>query len=152
MSIQTLSGVIDQFVHLPIGMSDYSLDTGGPYTGNVTLTSWSHDGPAPSPTPIARSMGAIVRVRGIVPEGWGFSRGWDPGDGGSSESYYDPPLAQLVVQHQFPTGGWLTTQTLEVVTLTTLMQWAVALPGRLGVLTAPGIHVDFLFVIPIGGP
>lgn len=152
MSIQTLSGVIDQFVHLPIGMSDYSLDTNGPYTGNVTLTEWAHAGPSPSPTPIARSSGAIVRVRGIVPAAWGRSVGWDPGDGSSPEDTYDPPFAQLVVQHQFPTGGWLTTQTILVVTITQLVQWSVALPGRLGLLVAPEIHIDFLFVVPIGGP
>ena len=140
-------GLIDFLLHPPYSALQPNLDYLGPYTLNNTLTTWSiTPGPVFLTRDVRESYGVMMIVNGSIPPNWGFSLGWYSDDGLYDEASFDPPLAQLVVQHQFPTGAWITTQRAEMRTTTTALLWDVALPGRLGLRVAPNLAVDLFYI------
>lgn len=143
----TPAGLIDFLLHPPVGALVPKLDGLGPYAGLVTLTEWSRTlGPIFTRLPINVTYGVIVQLAGAIPAGWGYTAGWVSADGQSDTSSYTPRLGQLVVQHQFLTGSWVTTQVVEVVSFPQLILWNEALPGRLGLLVAPHISLDLFYL------
>jgi hypothetical protein len=130
----------EQFLHPPIGVLAPFLDWRGPYAGNLTITH-RHDGP-----PIGNTFGVMWQFNGIIPIGWGFENGWVSDDGQYEQSTYETRLFQLVVQHQFRSGVWTTTQLIEPMYAPGAAMWEVALPGRLGLLVAPGIRIDLYYL------
>lgn len=137
-----------QFLHPPIGLLVPHLDYHGPYTGNVTVTTWSRTpGPIFTNSPVSNTFGVLWNLNGPIPAGRGFTTGWVSDDGQYDASELEIPLAQLVVQHQFPSGAWLTTQSLWISSYPGVVTWAEALPGRLGLLVSPGLALDLFFLL-----
>jgi hypothetical protein len=129
-------GVIEQFLHPPLGALGPSLDTNGPYSGNVTITAFG-GGIATSDT-----FGVAVIVNGSIPVNLGYNEGWtDPGTLFVGQQY-EMMLFQIVVQHQLFGGAWVSDQMLNSYFTANFMLWDSALPGRLGIWTLPGIAVD----------
>lgn len=153
MSVDIPSGLIDFYLHPPIGRLEPRLDTLGPYSGNRTISQWSSTlPPVTTPTPVSASYGVIVQLEGALPPDWSFSQGWVSDDGQYEESIYYPSIAQLAVQHQFPNGGWVTSQLVDVNRFPMMVTWTESLPGRLGLLVAPHLSVDLLFLVRSGAP
>lgn len=140
------SGLIDFFLHPPIGALSFALDEAGPYTGRRTLTTWSQ-GPGPIFTsrPVSQSFGVQLQLNGPIPTSWGFTNGWVSDDGQYDESRYTPPLAQLVAQHQLLTGQWVTTNFEIIESFPHTVFWDVAFPGRIGLLIAPHLSFDLFY-------
>lgn len=141
------SGVIDFFLHPPLGVLTQRLDYFGPYSGNVTRTQYSSTpGPIFTPIGVNLTFGVIVQLNGAIPAGWGYTSGWEDPLGLLDENMYDERLCQLVVQHQLIGGAWITTQLLEVRSFPRLIMWEVAFPGRIGLLVAPGLAFDLFYL------
>jgi len=146
-----LSGLIDFYLHPPIGLLEPQLDFFGPYSGQNTRTEWSSTaGPIFTPVPVSATYGVQLQLNGAIPSGWGLTNGWVSDDGQYDESIYQPPLAQLVVQHRFPNGAWITTQVQWIETFPTVVLWAVSLPGRLGLYVAPRLTFDLFYLVQAG--
>jgi len=147
MAVSTLTGIIDLATHPPIGLLNPFLDYFGPYTGNHTLTQYSETpGPVFTIRNVDYSYGVLVQLNGAIPPEWGYQLGWVSDDGQYDESAYSPPLGQLVVQHQFPGGIYVTTQREWIVTFPFVLMWQVALPARIGLRTAPGVSLDLMYL------
>jgi hypothetical protein len=141
-------GIIDTILHPPIGVLQPFLDYFGPYSGVQTLTQWSSTaGPIYTPLPVGDTYGAIVQLNGPIPIGWGFTNGWFSPDGQYDEAIYENRLLQFVVQHQFLGGTWVTTQMVEIVSIPTVVLWSEAIPGRIGLLAAPGLSFDLFYLL-----
>lgn len=141
-------GVIEQFLHPPIGVLAGHLDYRGPYSGLVTNTIWSSTaGPVFTDHSVTDTFGVMVNIDGAIPAGWGFTYGWVSPDALYDESWYDQRICQLVVQHQFLSGAWISTQVVNVHSFPTVVLWEVALPGRIGLLVAPGLAVDLSYLL-----
>jgi len=132
-------GVIEQFLHPPLQVLTPYVDTNAPYSGNVTLTNWSGGA-------IANTFGVIANVPGPIPSELGYTIGWEPGGSPQGGSEYEERLFQLVVQHQLASSAWVTTQVIDSHHLGVTVLWDVALPGRLGIYTLPGLSVDLFFL------
>lgn len=141
-----LQGLADFLYHPPLGVLRPFVDTNGPFGGNATITDVNVSG---ATRPVRQTYGVIVQVASPIPEGWGFRRGWIAPDGNSEESEFIPALGQLVVQHQLLGGAWVTTQVEWVTGFPRLFLWQTALPGRIGVLTAPNITFDLLYLLTL---
>ena len=142
------TGIIDAFIRPPIGLLTPSLDENGPYSGNRTLTTWSQGpGPVFTSRPVSQSYGVILQLSGAIPIGWGFVDGWRSDDGQYDESRYDPPLAQLVAQHRFTNGVYITTNNEVVAGFPFQVLWNVAFPGRIGLRVAPHLAFDLFYLI-----
>lgn len=141
------TGLIDFFVHPPIGALSMALDENGPYTGLHTLTQWAQ-GPGPVFTmrPVSQSFGVMVQLSGTIPVTWGFTNGWVSDDGQYDESEYMPPLGQLVAQHRLLSGQWVTTNKLTISSFPVTTLWNEAFPGRVGLLTAPRIALELFYL------
>jgi len=141
-------GLVDLLFHPPLGFLAPYLDYHGPFYGYYTFTEW---GSTPGPTIIDRSVtdtfGVLVTVNGSIPVGLGYTNGWISDTFDSDESVYDERLAQLIVQHEFAGGGWITTQTINVHTFPKLVLWETALPGRIGLLTSPAVEIDLYYLM-----
>lgn len=145
---QVTSGLIDFIQAPPLGLLAAHLDFFGPYSGNVTVSSWSRTpGPVFEPIDVSNSFGVLWNLNGAIPSRWSFTNGWVSADGQNDETTYRPRLAQLNVQHQLLSGAWVTTQQVDVVSFPGFMRWDEALPGRVGLLTAPGIAIDLFFLL-----
>jgi len=141
-------GVIDQFLHPPIGALSPHLDYHGPYSGLETITQWSITaGPVFTDIPVANTFGVMLNINGAIPAGWGFTNGWVSPDTLYDEAIYDERICQLVIQHQFLSGAWISTQIVEVHSFPIAIVWDIALPGRVGLLVAPGLAVDLFFLM-----
>jgi hypothetical protein len=137
----------DQFLHPPIGILRPHLDYFGPYSGNETLTEWSSTpGPVFTHVAVSNTFGVLVQLNGIIPAGYGLTLGWNSSDGLYTADEYEIRLCQLVVQHQFLSGAWTTTQVVDVRSFPTTVLWSVALPGRIGILAAPGLAFDLFYL------
>lgn len=137
-----------QFLHPPIGLLRPHLDFHGPYSDNQTLTTWSITaGPIYSDSPVADTFGVVWTLNGAIQPERGFRTGWVSPDGQYDEAEYDIPLAQLVVQHQFLSGAWVTTQKLWINSFPGTLLWDVALPGRIGLLVSPGLALDLFYLL-----
>ena len=144
----TITGLIDFALHPPLGLLEPRLDYYGPYQGNNTITTWSlTPGPVYTPRPLTDTYGVMVQLDGALPPSWSHSLGWVSEDGQYDETVYDPPIAQVVVQHQFHSGAWVTTQVAAIATWPTALTWQVALPGRVGLLVAPYVSVDLFWLV-----
>lgn len=140
-------GIIQLYLHPPIGLLQPHLDYYGPFTGNVTRTQWSRTaGPIYTPVDVSATYGVELQLNGGIPAGYGTTIGWVSPDGQYEESDYDQRLVQLVVQHQFPGGAWVTTQRVDIHVFPRVVLWDVSLPGRLGLLVAPGLAFDLFFL------
>lgn len=149
--IDLATGLIDFYLHPPIGRLEPRLDYYGPYQGNVTLLKWApFPGPLFGELDVSATYGVQLQLAGAIPAAWGYDLGWVSDDGQYDEAIYDPPLAQLVIQHQFPTGSWLTTQREVIASFPTVVMWQESLPGRLGLRTAPGISFDLFYLVREG--
>lgn len=137
-----------QFLHPPIGLLVPHLDYRGPYSDNATLTTWSITaGPVYTDSPVANTFGVLVQLAGAIPVERGFITGWVSPDAQYDEAEYDIPLTQLVVQHQFLSGAWTTTQREWIRSWPFTLLWDVALPGRIGLLVSPGLAVDLFYLL-----
>lgn len=153
MSSDVTTGLVSYLTHPPIGLVEPRLDGHGPHTGNKTLTTWTSTlPPIVTDIPISRSYGVIAQLEGALPQRWSFSQGWVSDDGQYEETTYFPPLAQLVAQHQFPTGSWVSTTVADINRFPMLVLWQESFPGRLGIRTAPGISIDLFFLVLHGEP
>lgn len=142
------TGVIDLFLHPPLGVLATHLDYFGPYTNERTLTQWSlTPGPVFTPINVSESYGVLLRLNGAIPAGLGATDGWTSPDGQDDEASYEIRLVQIAVQHQLLTGAWVTSQLVNVNTLKRLVLWDTALPGRIGLLVAPGIAFDLFYLL-----
>lgn len=136
-------GVVEQFLHPPIGLLTPHIDTNGPYAGNQTLSTWSGS------NPVANTFGVIWRVNGAIPADLGYTLGWvDPLSINSGEEY-ELRLVQIVVQHQLFSGAWITTQLVDSHTISGTLMWEDATPGRLGLYVLPGLAMD-LYYLQVG--
>lgn len=142
------TGIIDLFLHPPITLMRPVLDEFGPYSsGSHELANFGWDNGVITPRLVSQTWGVTAQLAGAIPAGWGFTQGWVSNDGQSDESVYDPPLAQLVAQHQFPNGAWFTTTYLLVDRFPVTAFWQTAFPGRVGLLVAPHISIDLFYMI-----
>jgi hypothetical protein len=139
-------GLADFLYHPPLGLLDLFVDTNGPFTGNQTITDVHVNG---SSRPVRQTYGVVVQVSSPIPPEWGYRKGWISADGNSEESEFIPPLGQIVIQHQLRGGAWVTTQSEVVVSFPHMLLWTVSLPGRVGILTAPNISFDLLYLLVI---
>lgn len=140
--------LIDFYLHPPIGLLTLELDRHGPHTGNKDITQWSSTpGPIFTNHPVSASYGIYVQLNGLIFPTFGYETGWVSADGQYDEARYENRLAQVVIQHQFVGGAWVTTQLLDVHSVPRCIFWDVALPGRIGLLTAPGLSFDFFFLV-----
>ena len=116
------TGVIDFLLHPPLKLLSPFLDTFGPYSGNVTLTQFqATQSGEPTIHPVADSAGVMIHFNGAIPQGLGFHLGWVSEDGQYDESSYTEPIAQLVVQHQFLDGLFVTSQRESISTFRALL-------------------------------
>lgn len=142
------TGVIDLFLHPPLGVLNTHLDYYGPYSNEQTLTRWSSTpGPVFTNVAVSESYGVLARLNGSIPPGLGAIDGWTSPDGQDDEAMYEVRLLQIAVQHQLLSGAWVTSQLVNVTTLKRLILWDTALPGRIGLLAAPGIAFDLFYLL-----
>lgn len=141
------TGIIDHFLHPPIGLLNPWLDGYGPYSDIVTIVNFSTTvGPIYTPHPVKDAFGVIVQGHGSFPSHIGQNQGWVSDDGQYDSTTYVPPLGEVIVQHQFLSGSWCTTQTVIVSSLPQMIMWDVALPGRIGLAIIPGVSFDLFFL------
>jgi len=136
-------GVIEQFLHPPVGDLFNHVDSFSPYAaGDHTIVNWGNGGVA---SPISNTFGILLLQHGVIPPFWGVTFG--AALGGATPftgDEYLPRIAQVVVQHQliFGLGGWVTTQIVDIFHLATMILWQEALPGRIGLQISPGWAFD----------
>lgn len=144
------TGLVDLLFHPPLGLVRTALDNFGPYTaGSHELRNFGWDNGVITPRPVSQTVGVIAQLNGAIPSGWGFTTGWVSNDGQSDEASYEPPLAQLVTQHQLLSGLWVTTQRVVIDRFPALLLWEVAAPGRVGLMVAPRLAFDLLYCIVV---
>lgn len=140
-------GLAQQFLHPPLGLLRPHLDYHGPYSGNVTVDQWSATaGPVFTNYDVSDTFGVLVQLNGGIPAGYGLTLGWVSDDAQYSGDVYDERLLQVVVQHQLLGGAWVTSQLEEVFDFPLAILWREALPGRIGLLAAPGLAFDLFFL------
>jgi len=130
--------VIQQFITPPWGALNIHLDTSGPYSGNNTLTHFS------GVVPTNQTAGLVVVVTPTIQ--LGYEIGWESDDAIYDQWEYDARLVQVVVQHQFTGGSWVTTQVENLHTLRSGLKWKEALPGRIGIWVLPGLEADLYYL------
>lgn len=141
-------GIIQPLLHPPLGFLTTHLDGHGPYSGNVELSVWSSTvGPIYTDLNVSDTFGVYVTINGSIPAGWGFITGWVSDDAQYDEAIYEERLAQIVVQHQLLSGLWVSTQIVELRSFPHAVLWDTALPGRIGLLVAPGLAVDLFYLL-----
>lgn len=144
------TGLVDLLFHPPLGIVSTALDHFGPYTaGSHELVNFGWDQGVITPRPVSQTVGVIAQLNGAIPQGWGFTTGWVSNDGQSDESSYNPALAQLVTQHRLPNGLWVTTQRVEIDRFPVMLMWEQAAPGRVGLLVAPHLAFDLIYLIVV---
>jgi hypothetical protein len=137
-------GLIDFAFSPPVGVLNTHLDGNGPYgPGNHTLTQWLNSGVLSN---VSDTFGLYVNFNGAIPPKLGLTIGYSDGALVVLDEYQDR-LVQLVVQHQLISGAWVPTQVADLNALPTFVRWAEALPGRVGLYIAPGIHIDLFYLL-----
>jgi len=148
LPIDRTIGLIEFLFHAPIGFCIPVLDYYGPYSGNFQVEQFSETpGPIYTPRDVNLTQGVEVQLNGPIPLGWGHTVGWASTGGELQMDEYIPPLGVLHVYHQFSNGAHVVTQTVVIETLPTVIQWAVARPKGVGVLVAPNIALDLMFLM-----
>jgi len=147
----TPAGVIDQFLHPPLGLLNPVLDEAGPYgpgtsTRNTFTTSGAFLLPAGTYN-VSGTYGVIATVNGPIPVTAGFDDGWD--DAGYSvitgTRYYDR-FAQINVIHQLLSGAPVITQQFDLDTITKFVLFDVALPAAIGIWCNPFMSIDLFYL------
>lgn len=142
------TGLIDMLLHPPLGAMRPFLDYYGPYSGNVSIATWSETaGPIFTPRSVTDTFGVFINIEGLIPTSWGYRQGWVSELGEIDLSQYIPPLGQLVVVHRFSNGLHIATQTFTIDSFPCFVTWDVALPAFIGLRTAPGISFDLSFLM-----
>lgn len=141
-------GLIEFLFHAPLGFCLPVLDYYGPYDGNVQIERFSETpGPVFTPRDVGFTQGVEVMLNGAIPPGWGHTLGWASTGGELQMDEYIPPLGMLHVYHQFSNGVHVVTQSVAISTIPTVIQWAIAKPKGVGLLTSPGISLDLFFLM-----
>jgi len=143
------TGVIDSVLHPPLGALTNKLDGNGPYAAGLhTLTTWLDGGTTRA---IGDTFGCIAIANGAIPPEWGLEIGWNDPVTAFGGTYYEGRLLQIVVQHQLllGLGGWVDTQIEDIYRLAQVVLWQEAIPGRLGLLVAPGWSFDLQFLMAL---
>lgn len=133
-------GVVQQFLHPPLEFLHPVLDSGGPYSGNLTLYNWGGS------ISVTATFG-VVLVPATIPTELGYTEGWSTGGSVSSGDYYPLRLAQLVVQRQLAGGSWVSSEIHNVYHPGETVIWAEAAPGRLGLYVLPGVTMDLYYLV-----
>jgi len=137
-------GLIDFALAPPLGVMNPHLDGNGPYgAGNHTLTTWLNSGVLSS---VANTFGLVMNFNGAIPSKLGLTIGYTDGALIVTDEY-EMRLVQLVVQHQLLGGTWVVSQIEDIFVLPLTIRWTEALPGRVGLYIAPGIHVDLFYLL-----
>jgi hypothetical protein len=146
-----VTGVIDQFLHPPLGLLNPVLDDAGPYgPGTSTRTTFHTSGAflLPSGTyDVSGTYGLVIVVNGSIPPTAGFEFGWDGAGGAlySGNKYYDR-FGQIVVIHTLLSGAGVITQEQSIDHLQTLMLWETALPAEIGIWVNPSMALDLFYL------
>lgn len=133
-------GVVEQFIHPPLGVLGLHLDARGPFTaGSTTFSTW--DGVES----VSNTFGALV-IPAAIPAEWGrIPRYIDAGLNVETAEYEDG-WGQIVAMHQFISGAWVADQQRVLYQLRELELWESALPGRVGLWLAPGWEADIYWL------
>lgn len=135
-----VAGLVDFYLHPPLGLLAPHLDTSGPYAaGNHQITQFSGS------VAVASTYGVLMRMSTLNPAA-GYVDGFVSLDGLVDGNVYFQQLAQLGVQHQLFGGAWVLTQLAAIDNIFMPVLWNVALPGRLGLLVAPENAVDLYYL------
>jgi hypothetical protein len=138
------TGIIDFALSPPIGLLTSHLDANGPYgPGNHTNTTWKDGATVRN---VNDTFGVQLNFNGAIPSKLGLTIGYDDGALVVMDEF-DMRLVQLVVQHQLASGVWVVTQLEDIHAMPLVVRWAEALPGRVGLYVAPGIHVDLFYLL-----
>lgn len=143
------TGVIDQFLHPPVGTLTNKLDANGPFgAGSHTLSTWSDAGVSKD---VSNTFGCIAIANGAIPIEWGLTLGWNDPVTAAGGTYYEGRVLQVVVQHQLllGLGGYIDTQTFDLNRAFNVMLWEEAFPGRIGLYVAPGWSFDLQFLLAL---
>ena len=143
------SGIIDQFLHPPVGALTNKLDGNGPYgPGSHTITSWDDSGTTRA---VGNTFGCLAIAYGTIPLEWGYTLGWEDPISLAGGIHYEGRLLQVVVQHQLllGLGGWVDTQIWDLDRAFNLLLWEHAFPGRIGLYVAPGWSFDLQFLMAL---
>lgn len=124
-------GVIQQFLHPPIGVCSLSLIAGGPYSGQGTLTRPS--GPV--------GVDAFGIVYSVVTEPLGV------GSVVGGQTIFEVRVCQLVVRHQMLSSEIVVTQLVNGSADSDLTMFTEALPHDVLFTVTTGFTVDFFWVL-----
>lgn len=125
-------GVIQQFLHPPIGLCQLSLLAGGPYgAGDYTLTRPS----GPLQVDAFGLLYSVVLEDAHVGIRYGIL------------DYFDERVVQLIVHHRMLSGETVITQSLEGYADSGLMMFIEALPFEVLARVGIGFSVDFYWVL-----
>jgi hypothetical protein len=132
--------IIDYALYPPIGLQNSFFVTASPFTyGSHTFTVFN------GVTPVATTHGLYVTIDS-VPLPWGMDDGWQ-GPVSENGDRYVPRVGQVVVQHQLGSGLWVTTQYEDIAYNGQMLQWDVALPGRIGLFVEPGCQLQLYYLL-----
>jgi hypothetical protein len=147
----TPGGVIDQFLHPPLGLLNPVLDENGPYgPGTSTRSNFTTSGAFLLPAgtyAISGTYGVIAVVNGAIPPTAGFANGWDDvGYPLLTGIRWDDRFAQVNVIHTLLSGIAVITQQFDLHTLVNLATWDVALPAVIGIWVNPYMAIDLYYL------
>lgn len=147
----TPSGVIDQFLHPPLGLLNPVLDDSGPYgPGTSTRSTFSTAGAFLLPAGtynVSGTYGIIAVVNGAIPATFGFESGWDDvAYPLTSGIRYAERFAQINVIHTLLSGVAVITQTVDVHQLSQMLIFDVALPAVIGIWVNPAMAIDLYYL------
>lgn len=132
--------LIDYALFPPLGLQNSFFVTASPFSfGSHTFTTFN------GVTPVSTTHGLYVTID-TVPVPWGIQDGWQ-GPGSESADVYIPRVGQVVVQHQLGSGLWVSTEMIDVNVNGQMLQWQVALPGRIGLFVEPGCELQLYYLL-----
>lgn len=147
----TPSGVIDQFLHPPLGLLNPVLDTAGPYgpgssTRNTFVTTGAFLLPAGTYA-VSGTYGVIAVPNGAISTHEGVQFGWNDGSRPlvSGDRYYDR-FGQINVIHTLLSGVEVITQQFDLTSIENFMLWDVALPSAIGIWVNPFSAIDLYYL------
>lgn len=147
----TPGGVIDQFLHPPLGLLNPVLDEAGPYgPGSSTRSTFVTSGAFLLPAgtyQVSGTYGVIAVPNGAIPTVFGIDLGWnDAGYPLASGDHYRERFGQINVIHQLLSGVTVITQQFDLDTLENFALWDVALPAAIGIWVNPSMNMDLYYL------
>jgi hypothetical protein len=144
-------GVVDQFLHPPLGLLNPVLDENGPYgPGSSTRSNFLTSGAFLLPAgtySVSGTYGVIAVVNGAIPPTAGFANGWDDvGYPLTSGIRYDDRFCQINVIHTLLSGVAVITQQFDLFMLSDFITWNVALPAVIGIWVNPFMAIDLYYL------